>query len=123
MIREKVDIPSITRTSVLVLALVNQGLTAAGKSPLPFSEDSINECLTLVFTVGASLWAWWKNNSFTPEAFEADAKLKELKLQKIKGNQQSVILRQNDIEPTNILLSIQVLPKQLNPPEAKGDVS
>ena len=30
------------------------------------------ELLTLVFTILASLWAWWKNNSFTKAAIQAD---------------------------------------------------
>ena len=31
------------------------------------------------FTVGAALAAWWKNNSFTPEAIEADDFMARLK--------------------------------------------
>lgn len=31
------------------------------------------------FTVGAALAAWWKNNSFTPEAIEADAFMARMK--------------------------------------------
>lgn len=34
------------------------------------------------FTVGAALAAWWKNNSFTPEAIEADDFMTRLKQQK-----------------------------------------
>jgi SPP1 family holin len=112
MVREKIDIPSITRTGVLLLALVNQALTAANKSPLPFSEDSINEFITYSFTVGASLWAWWKNNNFTAEALEADAKLKELKLQKVTRNNRSVVSNQPLANETKILLSIQVVPQE-----------
>jgi SPP1 family holin len=121
--RDKIDIPSVTRSVVLLLALINQALTAAGKSPLPFSEDAVNECLTYCFTVGASLWAWWKNNNFTKEALEADAKLKELKLEKATSNKQVLTLQQSDAEPINFLLSIQVMPKQQNPSEQKGATS
>lgn len=70
---------TIARTVVLLLALVNQVLTMCGLNPLPFSEDVIYELVTLLFTIGASVWAWWKNNSFTEKAKKADEYLKELK--------------------------------------------
>lgn len=70
---------TIIRTVVLVVALVNQVLTATGKNPLPFSDDVIYEAVTLAVTIGASVWAWWKNNSFTANAIEADRYLKDLK--------------------------------------------
>ena len=72
-------IETITRTVVLVVALINQVLSVKGLSLLPISDDQINELITLLFTIGASLWAWWKNNSFTPKAIEADKYLDKLK--------------------------------------------
>ena len=70
---------TIIRTVVLVLALVNQILTSMGYSIIPIDDDMITELLSLLFTIGASLWAWWKNNSFTKNAIEADKVLEELK--------------------------------------------
>lgn len=70
---------TIIRTIVLIIALVNQALTIAGKNPLPFEDEEIMEFLSYIFTVAASLWAWWKNNSFTQNALEADKVLDELK--------------------------------------------
>lgn len=67
------------RTAALVIALVNQILNVCHKNPLPFSEEEIYQGLSLVFTAAASLWAWWKNNSFTAAAVEADRYLAELK--------------------------------------------
>ena len=63
---------TIIRTIILVIALLNQILTAAGKNPLPFSDEEIYMGLTAIFTVAASVWAWWKNNSFTENAIAAD---------------------------------------------------
>ena len=63
---------TIIRTVVLAVALINQVLTVFGKNPLPFSDEAIYAALSLAVTAGASLWAWWKNNSFTSEAVEAD---------------------------------------------------
>lgn len=74
-----VKIDTIVRTVVLVVALVNQALTLSGHSILPISDEQISEVITLVFTVGASLWTWWKNNSFTKNAIEADKVLDQLK--------------------------------------------
>ena len=70
---------TIIRTIILVIALVNQVLTSLGKNPLPFSDDLVYEAVTLLVTIGASVWAWWKNNSFTQKAIAADEYLAELK--------------------------------------------
>lgn len=70
---------TLVRTAVLVLSLINQVLTVLGKNPLPFSDKAIYEALSAVATVAASLWAWWKNNSFTSAAVRADFYLQELK--------------------------------------------
>lgn len=70
---------TIIRTIVLVFALINQGLTMIGKNPLPFTEEEVGTAITYIITVMATIWAWWKNNSFTKEAIKADETLKELK--------------------------------------------
>ena len=70
---------TIIRTVVLALALINQILTTFGVSVIPISDDQITEFLSLAFTIGASVWAWWKNNSFTKNAIQADKVLDDLK--------------------------------------------
>ena len=67
------------RTGVLILALLNQILIMLGVHPLPFGEEEAYEGLSMVMTLIASIWTWWKNNSFTKEAVEADRILKEKK--------------------------------------------
>lgn len=67
-----VKLETIIRTVCLVLALINQGLTMAGHSLLPITDEQVSEVITLACTVATSLWAWWKNNSFTSAAIEAD---------------------------------------------------
>lgn len=64
---------TIARTVILLCALANQALTAAGHSPLPLDDEQITQGVALIWTVAASLAAWWKNNSFTRAAREADA--------------------------------------------------
>jgi SPP1 family holin len=68
----------VIRTIVLVVALINQSLVMAGLHPLPFNDAQVENGFTIIFTVVASLVAWWKNNSFTKNAKQADAYLKEL---------------------------------------------
>lgn len=70
---------TLIRTIVLAVALINQSLVLAGYSPLPFDDTQVENTVTIVFSVAASLLAWWKNNSITREAKEADKYLKELK--------------------------------------------
>lgn len=74
-----VKIDTIARTIVLFIALANQVLAIAGKEIFPVTEDQVYQTVTLIATVGASVWAWWKNNSFTQNAIEADNVLYQLK--------------------------------------------
>lgn len=75
--KRKIEKGTIIRTAVLVFALGNQALTISGNNPLPFSEDEVGQAVSMILTVGASLWAWWKNNSFTQAAIAADEQLKK----------------------------------------------
>ncbi len=70
---------TIIRTVVLLIALINQILTAFDINPLPFSEEEIYEVVSWVVTAVATICAWWKNNSFTYEAVKADQYLADLK--------------------------------------------
>lgn len=60
------------RTAVLILALVNQILSAVGKSPLPIDSEQAEQLVSAGITTVAALVAWWKNNSFTCAALNAD---------------------------------------------------
>ena len=81
---KKIPTETIIRAIVLLVTLVNTVLTIFGKNPLPFAEDELYAWLSAVATVAATLWAWWKNNSFTPEAIQADKYLAELKANDIE---------------------------------------
>ena len=63
---------TIIRTVVLVVALINQVLAIAGKDTIPLYESDIAQIITLAVTIGSTIWAWWKNNSFTHNAIKAD---------------------------------------------------
>ena len=70
---------TIARTIVLALALINQVLAIVGKDALPFTEASVCHIFTLIAPLITSGIAWWKNNSFTQAAIEADELKKKLK--------------------------------------------
>lgn len=77
MTTTKISAGTIARTAVLALALTNQILSATGHSPLPIDSAQLEQIITTGITVVASLVAWWENNSFTPEAIQADKLLNE----------------------------------------------
>ena len=73
---------TLARTAVLALALINQILSAAGKPVLPIESAQLEQLISSGLTVAAALASWWNNNSFTPEAIEADDFMTRLKQQK-----------------------------------------
>lgn len=75
----KVTAGTIARTIVLALALINQLLTVFGYNVIDISTETINTLITTIFTVITAIISFWKNNSFTKEAIEADKVMKELK--------------------------------------------
>ena len=77
--KKKISAGTLTRTAVLGLALANQLLSAAGKSVLPINNAQLEQMISSGLTVGAALAAWWNNNSFTPEAIEADEFMTKMK--------------------------------------------
>lgn len=77
--RTKVSPDTIARTIVLALALVNQFLAVFGKGTIQIAENDIYQVVSLVWTIGSALVAWWYNNSFTKHAIRADDYLASLK--------------------------------------------
>ena len=81
---KNVKIGTIVRLIVMILSMVNMLLTVNGKNPLPWSEDEMYIGLSQVAAILATVWTWWKNNSFTKEAIKADEYLEDLR----NGNNQ-----------------------------------
>ena len=63
---------TIARTAVLFIVLINQIVLLLGGEALPYSESQIYEAVSVFATIAASLWTWWRNQSFTEAAIEAD---------------------------------------------------
>lgn len=72
---------TIARTACLLLALTNQVLSALGKPVLPIESATVEQLVTAGITTVTALVAWWKNNSFTAAALEADKTFDRLKAQ------------------------------------------
>lgn len=74
---KKINLKGVTvqtwvRTLILVIALVNQALVLFGISHKEIELDSWANYGTYLLTVVTSVWSWWKNNSFTADAQNAD---------------------------------------------------
>lgn len=67
---------TIVRTIVLFLAILNNILTLLGKNPFPYTAEEIENAIAIVTTIAATIWAWWKNNSFTLPARLGDEEMK-----------------------------------------------
>lgn len=67
---------TIIRTAVLLLGIVNGALALFGKSPLPIDDVMIEQVVSFIWLAGGAGVAWWKNNSFTAEAINADQLMK-----------------------------------------------
>lgn len=72
---------TVARTACLLLALTNQLLSALGKPVLLIESETVEQLVTAGITSIAALVAWWKNNSFTTAALEADKTYDRLKAQ------------------------------------------
>lgn len=74
-----IKLSTIVRVALLVLALGNLVCAAVGIVPEEFVADSeIYRIGSVAVTVVMSLITAWKNNSFTPEAIQADEFLQSL---------------------------------------------
>lgn len=72
-----VSMQTWVRTLVLILALVNQALVMFGVTDNEVELETWTWYATYAFTVISAVWSWWKNNSFTQKAQQADAILHE----------------------------------------------
>ena len=91
---------TLIRTGVLLVALVNSVLTMLNKNPLPFSDNEIYQGISAIFTVIATIWSWWKNNSFTSVAIKADEYVNALKHkdEKEKTNEESAEDKEDELK-------------------------
>lgn len=75
----KVTKGTIIRTSVFVLAWINQILQASGHPVLDIDSTTLSNFITVAFTLGSSVVCFWKNNSFSASALVGDKAMKASK--------------------------------------------
>lgn len=75
----KIQAGTIVRTVVLALALINQILSASGRPVIDISNETLEVFITNGITIIVTIWAWWKNNSFTQAALRGDQVMHEIK--------------------------------------------
>ena len=85
---KKIDKLTLIRTIVLFIALINQVLVIVGLSPLPIEDTSIELLVSTSWTIIAAILSWWKNNSFTKEAIQAQEVLSYLRSTSSEDNEQ-----------------------------------
>lgn len=78
----KVKKETYIRTVITFIALLNSVLLILGKNAFPYSETEIYQGISAVCAALTTIWSWWKNNSFTKEAINADMMLKVSKIYK-----------------------------------------
>jgi SPP1 family holin len=77
--KDGISTGTIIRTIILALALFNQVMTASGHPIINISDETITQVVTALATIITAVIAWWKNNSFTSEAIQADEYMHQLK--------------------------------------------
>lgn len=75
----KSRIEAIASLIVTALFIVNSVLTASGKNPIPYDEDSLYVTISNVLTGISVLYVWYKNQNLTVEAQTAQDLLDEMK--------------------------------------------
>ena len=70
---------TLARTIIFALAIINQILSWFGLEIINIPNETINTVVDGLFLIGSAVVCFWKNNSFTKPALEADEYMKELK--------------------------------------------
>ncbi|MCY7894234.1 phage holin [Bacillus vallismortis] len=83
------DKGTVIRTVLLLIAFINQTMLMFGKSPMDIQEEQVNQladalytAVSLIFTIGTTLAAWFKNNYVTEKGKKQRDLLKENNLTK-----------------------------------------
>ncbi|MCR9040965.1 phage holin [Bacillus sp. L381] len=86
---KNMDKGTVIRTVLLLIALINQTMLMFGKSPLDITEDQVNQLAdvlytagSLIFMIGTTAAAWFKNNYVTTKGRKQKSVLKQHNLTK-----------------------------------------
>ena len=75
----KISKGTIVRTIMLLIVIVNLILKQCGVDLINVSENEVLAIVEMLIEVAVIVVAWWKNNSYSKKAIQADEFLKNLK--------------------------------------------
>jgi SPP1 family holin len=75
----KISKGTIVRTILMIITLINIGLQHFGYDIIKVDENGIADIVEYIIQIAIILVGFWKNNSFTQNAINADEFLKNLK--------------------------------------------
>lgn len=90
---------TIVSTIVNLIALINAIMVMAGKPILVISNEQVSIIVSVIFTICAWVYGFWKNNSFTPEAIKADDYLDLLRSGEFFEDEENALYYEDDEEP------------------------
>lgn len=70
---------TIVRTILLIIAIINMGLQHFGYDVINVNESGIASIVEYGIEIAIIVVGFWKNNSYTEKAIEADKFLKKIK--------------------------------------------
>lgn len=80
-----VTIETKVRTALFFVAWINEIFAFVGAPTLNLDFDAVYGIVSSFAAFGISLWAWWKNNSFTKPALMGDAVMNQARHAKDDG--------------------------------------
>ena len=90
---------TITSTIINLIALINAIMVMIGKPVLVISDSQIGVVVSVIFTICAWVYGFWKNNSFTQNAIAADEFLDLLKNNEFMDSKDLNYEDEDDEEP------------------------
>ena len=72
---KRVSVGTWVRGVLSLVSIVNMALAAFGKTPLNIEYGELYTAISLIFAAAVGFASYWKNNSFTSAAIEADTPL------------------------------------------------
>ena len=75
----EVPLATWVRLAALVISFVNLALRSLGYDTMRFSDEEVAGAVSIALAAVCALAAYWKNNSFTSAALEADRILAEMR--------------------------------------------
>lgn len=76
----KISVGTWVRGILSLVSIVNMALTAFGKTPVSVEYSELYTIISLIFTFIVGAACYWKNNSFTSAAIEADKFMHEQRI-------------------------------------------